>query len=181
MTQGHQARRIIGADGAKADGGPIAQDDDLVDIAGNSLDSNGLPRVTQDLSRDAHDARPSRRGVTPVNRLGRRRFIVAFLLAVETSRRGGLDSAASATKRRLRAWRHGPTRGHGNEGAGARPTVSVCLQHPPHGHPGGDAALRRRLAAGRSPGRGLWVRLWALSTGSISGALLARSDPSTSD
>jgi hypothetical protein len=50
MTQRHQARRIIGADRAKAQGGTIAQCDDPLDVAGKSLDSDGLAGAPHDLS-----------------------------------------------------------------------------------------------------------------------------------
>lgn len=75
MAQGHQTRRIIGADRSKVNGGPIAQDDDLVDIARESLDSNGLSRPPRNLSLDAHGARPSNRSVKVVYGLEWRRFI----------------------------------------------------------------------------------------------------------
>jgi hypothetical protein len=75
MAQGHQTRRIIGADRSKVNGGPIAQDDDLVDIARESLDSNGLSRPPRNLSLDAHGARPSNRSVKVVDGLEWRRFI----------------------------------------------------------------------------------------------------------
>ena len=93
MAQGHQTRRIIGADRSKVNGGPIAQDDDLVDIARESLDSNGLSRPPRDLSLDAHGARPSKRSVKLVDGLGWRRFIDTLFLPVETSGGGCLDSA----------------------------------------------------------------------------------------
>jgi hypothetical protein len=50
MTQRHQARRIIGADRAKAKGGTIAQYDDPLDVAGTSLDSDCLAGAPHDLS-----------------------------------------------------------------------------------------------------------------------------------
>jgi hypothetical protein len=50
MAQRHQARRIIWADRANANGGTITQCDDLLDVAGKFLDSDSLPGAPHDLS-----------------------------------------------------------------------------------------------------------------------------------